>query len=194
MLERDSNYRRDLRARPIRTEHRLRGTIAGVEVAGKADRIDQVGESGLKVIDYKTGRGTKPKKGDPTRGGTTLQCLIYAELAAQNAAGLGLEWVQSAEGEYWFLGRRIQEMEERHVLDDASRARLEEFLQIASKMMREGLVPMRPTGAGASLCEYCAYRSICPAEREAIFARQARSGDQTYLRFLQVIGQETGAE
>lgn len=195
MLERDSNYRHALAARPIGTELRLRGHIAGMEVAGKADRIDRVrvkgGEGeGVNVIDYKTGHGAPPNKADPTRGGTTLQALLYAELARQNGGKLGFERVRAATGEYWYLGRPLQEMAETHELNETSQARLQELLRVAGDMMRDGLVPMRPTRPVDALCEYCAYRKICPGEREAIVARQSATATGSHRQFLRLVGQE----
>ena len=114
LLHRDSERRRQRRARPYATELRF-GFDDGVppvavelpdgrtvRFRGSVDRVDRTDQGGLIVTDYKTG-GTSAYTGlsesEPTVGGTRLQLPVYS-LAARAVAGAPDAGVTA---EYWFV-------------------------------------------------------------------------------------------
>jgi ATP-dependent helicase/nuclease subunit B len=84
--------------RPVAAEAWGEAEIAGVELYGKADRIDRLADGGLAVIDYKTGKAPAPKAIDV---GYRLQLGLLGLLA--RAAGFdGVSGTPRA-FEYWSL-------------------------------------------------------------------------------------------
>lgn len=191
VLEYDSQYRGDHGAVPILLEKPLNGTIQGLSFYGKADRIDRLRDGSLSIIDYKLGKNksgapfelTSAKLAqNPTAYGSTLQGLIYAELARQDSViGKGSAYNAG----YWFLGREPEKMAATQPLDESARFCLQEAVSAVTGMLVEGLVPMTPEKEGLSgLCGYCPYSQICPGERAAIANRQKARANGAYLKFL----------
>ena len=85
---------------PLRAEASGRVTVAGVELHGKADRIDRLTSGGIALIDYKTGHAPDPKK---AAAGYALQLGLLALIAAGGGFGDDLRSAQALE--YWSLAR-----------------------------------------------------------------------------------------
>lgn len=75
-------------------------TFKGVELKGKADRIDRNADGTLAIVDYKTG---SPPSGKEVEGGFAMQLGTLGLMAQQGAFG-GLS-AQPAIFEYWSLGK-----------------------------------------------------------------------------------------
>mgnify|MGYP003392285348 CR=1 FL=1 len=75
-------------------------TIAGVELRGKADRIDRLGDGGLGIVDYKTG---KPPSAAAVRAGYSLQLGLLGLIAERG----GFDGIAGTAGafEYWSMAR-----------------------------------------------------------------------------------------
>jgi ATP-dependent helicase/nuclease subunit B len=74
--------------------------IAGVELGGKADRIDLMADRGLAIVDYKTGA---PPSGKAVRDGYSLQLGLLG-LIADRGGFAGIEGAAAC-FEYWSLAR-----------------------------------------------------------------------------------------
>ena len=189
VLDHDSVYRAEKGAVPILLEKRLSGNIAGIPFHGSADRIDLLPGGALSVIDYKTGKNKSGSPSEitdakleksPTLGATTLQGLIYAELAKQT---LGDH--DEYHAGYWFLGRDPEKMRVTQVLDENSASQLEQIVSVSADMMGEGLVPMTPTDDGqAGMCGYCPYIQICPQTRASIASLQQEHATGAYRKLI----------
>jgi ATP-dependent helicase/nuclease subunit B len=86
--------------RPLAAE--IWGTIeiAGVELGGKADRIDLMADRGLAIVDYKTGA---PPSGKAVRDGYSLQLGLLG-LIADRGGFAGIDGAAAC-FEYWSLAR-----------------------------------------------------------------------------------------
>ncbi len=75
--------------------------IAGVTLTGTADRIDRLGDSGLAIIDYKTGMPPRPKE---VAAGFRMQLGLLGLIADRG----GFEGISGVSKlfEYWSLGKR----------------------------------------------------------------------------------------
>lgn len=75
-------------------------TIAGVELRGKADRIDRLADGGLGIVDYKTG---KAPSASAVRAGYSLQLGLLGLIAERD----GFDGIAGTAGafEYWSMAR-----------------------------------------------------------------------------------------
>jgi ATP-dependent helicase/nuclease subunit B len=94
-LEREN---RDKGRRPVRAEAEGRAMLDGVEVYGKADRIDRFADGALAVVDYKTGKAPKQTAVD---AGFALQLGLLGLIA--EAGGFDGTAGRTASHEYWSL-------------------------------------------------------------------------------------------
>jgi RecB family exonuclease len=198
----DQCYRSKDRATPIVFEHELYGEVAGIAIRGVADRIDRLDDDTLVVIDYKTGRAPdttkKSRDSGDTRKGTRLQGLLYATLAQEPSSGLEGGPFTGARGEYWYLGGSIEKMTVVQTVNDANRAELVGWLELVRDMFAGGMTPMTPARSQNKLCPYCAYRDICPGDREATALciwdyAQAREPGDALRRFAAMKGLAGGS-
>lgn len=87
----------------LAVEQEGRAGIAGVELMGKADRIDRLPDGKLAIIDYKTG---KPPSARQVKAGYSLQLGLLGLLAEQG----GFESIAgnpvAGEFEYWSLAKK----------------------------------------------------------------------------------------
>lgn len=87
---------------PLLAEKWGRLAIAGVNLSGKADRIDLLPGGGLAIVDYKTG---KPPSGKQVAAGYSMQLGLLGLIAEQGDFD-GLEKGRKAAAfEYWSLGK-----------------------------------------------------------------------------------------
>jgi RecB family exonuclease len=164
---------------PIQTEMKFETTIAGVRTRGTVDRLDKsIDSSALRVIDYKTGLVKKWKADDPTDGGRRVQWLLYSEAVQEGNDGAQVN------ARYWSLRDGSH-----HDLTYSSESRvaLEESLVTADQMSAERLIPVRPS---ESTCSFCAYRAICPNDREQIWRAQREDSSPAYQRFLRLVKED----
>jgi ATP-dependent helicase/nuclease subunit B len=86
--------------RPLAAEIWGSTEIAGVTLGGKADRIDRLADSGLAIVDYKTGA---PPSGKAVRDGYSLQLGLLGLIADRG----GFAEIEGAAAcfEYWSLAR-----------------------------------------------------------------------------------------
>ena len=75
--------------------------VDGVEIFGRADRIDRLADGTLAIVDYKTGG---PPSGRMVEEGFALQLGLIGMMAARGGVE-GLAAAEPAKFEYWSLGR-----------------------------------------------------------------------------------------
>ena len=84
----------------ISTESWGKLTLAGVEIKGRADRIDRAADGGLVIIDYKSGQPPSPKS---VKAGYRMQLGLIGAMAeaggVENVCGIANGF------EYWSLGK-----------------------------------------------------------------------------------------
>jgi len=148
------------RGQILQTERSLRFVIDETTVRAKLDRLDQIADSQVVIVDYKTG---KPKTQDDAD--KSLQLSIYAlaardqRLIAASLVFINLENCTAVES-----SRSPEELirTERKVVEVARQIAAGEFDP------KPGLP-----------CNGCSYHSICPAhEVEAFCAREGSGGPQ----------------
>lgn len=140
-----------LEARPppraVEAEVPLRREFCGVELTGRADRLEVQADGHRTVVDYKTGR--LPRQAD-VDAGEAVQLLHYALLEPAVSA---VEYLALREGERGFgRGRELAP------LRAAAGARLERALHA----LRAG-APL-PAHGHEQVCERCDYRGLCRIE------------------------------
>lgn len=133
---------------PSGLEHEVNGEVGGVKIKGFIDRFS-IGENGLVISDYKTGKVPKPRYA----GDKFFQLHLYAHLL--KSEGLG----QATKVELLYLkeGKTLSS----NVKD--------EDLQLAEKIVvdtKNEIDKCCETGEFEArqsiLCNWCSYKSICP--------------------------------
>lgn len=87
--------------KPVLSEQYGKSEIAGVELSGIPDRIDQLPDGSLAIVDYKTGG---PPSNRAVRQGFNLQLGLLGGLAEQGA--FGSVSGQATAFEYWSLAKK----------------------------------------------------------------------------------------
>jgi ATP-dependent helicase/DNAse subunit B len=145
-------------------EHRIEGTFTfesggqkrPVRIRGKADRIDILPDSAIRVIDYKLRRAPNPRR--------ALQLPVYAVASTQSlAATRGGTWRLAEAGYVAFAERqgfvRLGGRQgDSNKLADAMDAGQILFLDAIAAIER-GEFPVRPEEPYR--CRFCAYPSVC---------------------------------
>lgn len=137
-------------ANVIATEHKFSFKLCGREIRGRIDRIDQLEDGVVRVIDYKTGI---PK--DRKFAEESLQLSIYAMAVAQmNLTPRELVLVNVQDSSCAVAGRTAKQL-------DTARREIED----AAEGISRGEFDPR-TG---SHCRWCDYKSLCPATEQRVF-------------------------
>ncbi|MDD5527446.1 MAG: ATP-dependent DNA helicase [Patescibacteria group bacterium] len=122
---------------------RLKVDGEGITIAGKIDRIDELPDGKLKIVDYKTG---KPK--EKLEFNEKAQLLIYQqavkELFRQEVGALAYSYLND-NSEIEFLGK------------EKDFAKLDEKISETIRSIRKGEFPSTP----GQQCKYCDYSGIC---------------------------------
>jgi DNA helicase-2/ATP-dependent DNA helicase PcrA len=131
-------------------EHKFSFKLGGREIRGRIDRIDQLEDGVVRVIDYKTGI---PK--DRKFAEESLQLSIYAMAVAQmNLSPRELVLVNIQDNSYAVAGRTAKQLDT---------ARLE--IADAAEGISRGEFDPSP----GSHCRWCDYKSLCPATEQRVF-------------------------
>jgi DNA helicase-2/ATP-dependent DNA helicase PcrA len=126
-------------------EHRIALEIAGVQISGRIDRVDE-DENGLTIVDYKTGRPKSQENAD-----NSLQLSVYA-LAMLKQGPVRTVVFQNLED-----GSSVATARSEAQLSKAQ----EKVSEVAGKI-RAGQFDPRP----GFQCSWCSYRMICPAKEQ----------------------------
>jgi DNA helicase-2/ATP-dependent DNA helicase PcrA len=137
-------------ARVLHTEEGFEMHIGDAIVTGRIDRIDDLGQGSVAIVDYKTGKPRSQEDADES-----LQLSIYA-LAAQSKWGY-----QSQELVLHNLDGNTPVVTRRSASDlEGARLRVVEVMA----QVEAGHFNPRP----GSHCQFCAYRSLCPATEKPL--------------------------
>ncbi len=195
-LRADAEYRAATGARTLAVELDF-GPASGTDVVvatasgavrfrGRIDRVDELADGRLAVVDYKSGRRYRTQEdGDPLSRGERLQLPVYA-LAAKSA--FGSEW--GVRAGYWFVG--LPTPPEWLTLDDAVEGRLAGVLGTLAEGIETGRFPARPgptdgwNPRGVN-CTYCPYDGMCPPDRGASWRR--KRADPSLSAYVSLVGE-----
>ena len=134
----------------IAAEHKFSFKLGGREIRGRIDRIDQLEDGVVRVIDYKTGA---PK--DRKFAEESLQLSIYAMAVAQmNLSPRELVLVNVQDNSHAVAGRTAKQL-------DTARQEIED----AAEGISRGEFGPSP----GSHCRWCDYKSLCPATEQRVF-------------------------
>jgi DNA helicase-2/ATP-dependent DNA helicase PcrA len=134
----------------IAAEHKFSFKLGGREIRGRIDRIDQLEEGVVRVIDYKTGA---PK--DRKFAEESLQLSIYAMAVAQmNLSPRELVLVNVQDNSHAVAGRTAKQL-------DTARQEIEDAA--------EGISRSEFDPTPGSHCRWCDYKSLCPATEQRVF-------------------------
>jgi RecB family exonuclease len=134
----------------LHTEQGFEVEIGGAQVSGRIDRIDRVEDGSVRIVDYKTGNPRSEKDADKS-----LQLSIYALAAAR-------KW------DYKVSALALQNLEDGSM---AVTRRDETQLGKATEQVREAAANIAAGKFEATPgyhCEWCAYRSLCPATEKSL--------------------------
>jgi putative RecB family exonuclease len=136
----------------IATEKTFDIKIGGTRITGRIDRMDEIGEKRVRIVDYKTGA---PK--DQDKANKSLQLSIYA-LAAQVA------WGYDAEKLVLYNLQDQTEIEStRDVFQlDAARAKISE--------VAEAIAAGDFHAKTGRHCGWCDYQELCPATEQRLYS------------------------
>ncbi len=142
--------KRSATPRVLHTEERFEVKLGTATVVGRIDRIDDLGNGRVVIVDYKTGKPRAQEDADDS-----LQLSIYAMAARE-------KWGYEAERLVFYNfeeNRSIATRRDRLQLDGA-RAKVEDVAQ----RVLEGDFDPTP----GYHCRFCSYRNLCPATEKPL--------------------------
>ena len=129
----------------LHTEQEFTIEVAGSTVRGKIDRIDQLEDGSVRIVDYKTGKAKTQDQADQS-----LQLSIYA-LAAQQKWG------------YRASALALQNLEDGSMpvttRDEITLREVAEKIRDVAEQIATGEFPPTP----GRHCSWCGFRNLCPA-------------------------------
>jgi ATP-dependent helicase/DNAse subunit B len=196
-LKKDTEHR-SVGAIPIDFEKGIEGDLCGLRFRGKIDRIDQIGDSGIHIIDYKSSTQNKSFKDlakHPTGHGSKIQNLLYMALVLEASADNKRAKIDKLSSSYWFLAEPENQFFLTQHYGENEQETLFKTLNIIKSMLGEGLVPMTPKNQFPDgICGYCSFTQICPSNRMAIHERQKTCASGPFAQFLALSEKKTDAK
>jgi ATP-dependent helicase/nuclease subunit B len=177
----DDDARVEPLARPEPIEIAL-GDGLTFRIAGRIDRIDQVGPSEFEILDYKTGGYWRDDYKGTFNGGRRLQHALYG-LAAAELLKVRFENPSVTCGVYYFPSHKGQQ--QRKVVTTPSAASLAEVLGDLRAVVRSGLFLHAPS---KERCRFCDYKGACGPRVHA--EAEAKAGDPALAAWQRLSGHE----
>jgi len=197
VLKKDTEHR-SVGAIPIDFEKGIEADLCGLRFRGKIDRIDQIGYSGLHIIDYKSSTQNKSYEDlakHPTGHGSKIQNLLYMALVLETGVDNQQAKIDKLSSSYWFLAESDEKIVLTQNYGENERETLFKTLNIIKSMLEEGLVPMTPKDQFPDgICGYCSFTQICPSNRMAIHERQKSCANGPFAQFLALSEKKTDAK
>ena len=129
---------------------------------GRIDRVDELPDGTLRVIDYKSGKVPERKKTNFLCGGRAIQLPVYL-LAAQAALGKKVScakyWYATSRGHFASIGMTGEDFHERQ--ED-----FKTIIAIADDCIERGIFIKTP---GDEQCRYCDLSDACGVNAELIY-------------------------
>ena len=153
---------------------------------GRIDRVDQAGDGGYVVYDYKSGKANyRGLDTDPVQQGATLQLGLYAEAVAQL---LGADRVASY---YWMITSAGEFKRHGYEWTADRRQRFVEVLGAITDGIETGTFPLRSGDYSIFFrkhdnCVYCDFDSLCPRDRDDHQSAKAGAPEMAVLNRLDV--------
>ncbi len=143
----------------LQTEYSFQMDVNGSKVIGRFDRVDQGAGGRVRIVDYKTGSPKDQEKADQS-----VQFSVYA-LAAEKV------WKAAPESlEFYNLEDNSRVATTR--CDEDLRKIEEEIAEVAEGIRAEQFAPKL-----GFHCQWCSYRSLCPATEERLYGIQKATGE-----------------
>jgi RecB family exonuclease len=160
---------------------------------GRADRVDDDGDGGLVVTDYKTGRGYgyEAVEQDPVDRGRHLQLPLYGLAARQR---FGEE--RPVRSRYRMVSERADRPSYDVEVTDGALARLREVTQVIAGGISNGAFLARPGDAdyrgGWTNCMYCQFDRLCLEGRDVHWdgKKRATPALEAYVKMSEGGGDE----
>jgi RecB family exonuclease len=158
------------------------GAGLALRIAGRIDRIDEIGGASFEVIDYKTGGFWRDSWKGVFAGGTRLQHALYGLAAVELLKGRRQKPRVSA-GVYYFSSHKGRQ--ERVRIPAPSRAAIEAVLSDLREVILAGQFTRTPNEEN---CRYCDYASACGGRVNLQAGRKA--DDPRFPAFERLSGHE----
>jgi DNA helicase-2/ATP-dependent DNA helicase PcrA len=120
-----------------------------LKIGGRLDRVDQLGNEEIEIIDYKTGKISTQKEVDKN-----MQMTIYAMAAADK--GIYHKDLNKVTLSFYFLEKQ-QKISTVRTLADLEKAK-EEIKETVAKIEKSDFLP-----TSGRHCDFCPYRLLCPS-------------------------------
>lgn len=146
-----------------------------ISIAGRIDRIDQVGDGRYRVIDYKTGGYSVFEDLKMFAKGRVLQHALYAIAAEQILKKLRIDArPEVVESGYYFPTRKG---EGNKIFREVDRQRFRQLVAEIISILEKGHFVVNPVGPGID-CDYCDYTLICGGTAARERAKEKREANQ----------------
>ena len=134
----------------LHTEERFEVRLGDATIAGRIDRIDDLGEGRVAIVDYKTGKPRAQEDADQS-----LQLSIYAMAAKE-------KWGYQADRLVFYNLQENSSVATRrdHFELEAAKAKIVDVAQ----QIAEGKFDAKP----GFYCRSCSYRNLCPATEKPV--------------------------
>jgi RecB family exonuclease len=145
----------------LHTEEHFEVRVGGATVAGRIDRIDDLGNGRVAIVDYKTGKPRAQEDADES-----LQLSIYAIAAHE-------KWGYQAERLIFY---NLEESAA--VITSRDRFQLEEAkakVKDVAERIESGEFSPKP----GYHCRFCSYRNLCPATEKPLPSAPSAKGAAT---------------
>jgi CRISPR/Cas system-associated exonuclease Cas4 (RecB family) len=148
-------------------------------LAGRIDRIDQIGPSSFEIIDYKTGGHFEAEWTGIFSGGRRLQHALYG-IAAAELLKQKYPRPTIARGVYYFSSAKGQQ--ERKQIDRPSTAATTAVLADLQRVIADGTFVH---AENASACKWCDFRNACSTN---VFKQAAaKQGDAKLVAYRRLV-------
>ena len=147
-------------------------------IAGRVDRVNQLGKNEFEIVDYKTGTYWPPDWQGVFNGGRRLQHALYG-LAAAELLRTKYKTARVSRAVYYFSSHKGRR--ERVVIDAPSRALVTTVLADLRETIQKGVFVHAPKADG---CKFCDFTSAC-GEHAAVRA-EAKLTDPKLQSFMRL--------
>lgn len=134
---------------PADRELDMREVLGEMTIRGILDRIDRTGD-GLVITDYKTGKAPPERYAIPAFFALKVYALLIRQSTGETPVRLRLLYLN---------GPVVYEIPVNDAQLDAMERQLTALWAVIESAIRTDRFPTRPS----KLCDWCAYKSICPA-------------------------------